>query len=386
MRDANEHPGGHDRVEPFPPGTSVIHVGPHKTGTTAVQAALHAARDRLAEHGVRLPSPKRNPVDEVGEGVAPAPRDPARPTWSGLAAAFARDDGTETKVVSSEYFADADAEAAGRVVEDLGAERAHVVVTLRPLTKILPSQWQQHVQSGMSTKYEDWLTELLKDDPDDRAARVFWHRHRHDRFVRRWADAAGPERVTVLVVDDSRPDRLLRDFEAMLGVPERTLVAADNAANRSLTAGEIEAVRLCAEARLRRGWSLEFFRRYVRYGAVPRIKTGRRPLPGEARIATPEWARMRAAEIGASIAEGVAASGVRVIGDLELLRGEVEAEPPGGLHLDPALTAAAILGCMTVALKEREAASADIPVQRQRGGSLFAAVGRRARARFSRGG
>src|SRR4051794_41950522 len=35
-----------------PEGTRLVHIGPHKTGSTAIQVALHTARDRLAEHGV----------------------------------------------------------------------------------------------------------------------------------------------------------------------------------------------------------------------------------------------------------------------------------------------------------------------------------------------
>ncbi len=33
----------------------VIHIGMHKTGTTSIQAALHGARDALAERGVLYP-------------------------------------------------------------------------------------------------------------------------------------------------------------------------------------------------------------------------------------------------------------------------------------------------------------------------------------------
>src|SRR3954469_18011488 len=35
-----------------PDGTRLVHIGPHKTGSTAIQVALHTARDRLTEHGV----------------------------------------------------------------------------------------------------------------------------------------------------------------------------------------------------------------------------------------------------------------------------------------------------------------------------------------------
>ena len=37
---------------PIPEGARLVHIGPHKTGSTAIQVALHSARDRLGEHGV----------------------------------------------------------------------------------------------------------------------------------------------------------------------------------------------------------------------------------------------------------------------------------------------------------------------------------------------
>lgn len=36
----------------LPPGSRVLHVGPPKIGSTALQAAIQAAEDRMREHGV----------------------------------------------------------------------------------------------------------------------------------------------------------------------------------------------------------------------------------------------------------------------------------------------------------------------------------------------
>ena len=43
-------------------GTRLLHIGPHKTGTTAVQGALHLARERLAARGVVYPGRGRQPL------------------------------------------------------------------------------------------------------------------------------------------------------------------------------------------------------------------------------------------------------------------------------------------------------------------------------------
>ncbi|WP_392967609.1 hypothetical protein [Streptomyces sp. LN245] len=49
--------------------------------------------------------------------------------------------GDRTSLISSEFFADAPDDATvTRIVDELGRDRVHVLVTLRPLAKIMPSQ------------------------------------------------------------------------------------------------------------------------------------------------------------------------------------------------------------------------------------------------------
>ena len=42
-------------VETLPEGAVLLHIGPYKTGSTAIQQALFDQRDVLAEHGVLYP-------------------------------------------------------------------------------------------------------------------------------------------------------------------------------------------------------------------------------------------------------------------------------------------------------------------------------------------
>jgi hypothetical protein len=43
-------------------GARLLHIGPHKTGSTAVQGAFHLARERLAAQGVVYPGQGRQPL------------------------------------------------------------------------------------------------------------------------------------------------------------------------------------------------------------------------------------------------------------------------------------------------------------------------------------
>jgi hypothetical protein len=322
-------------------GTRLLHIGPHKTGTTMIQDALHLARERLAAQGVVYPGTGRQPLRAMlavtGQPTLLGEPDPDMADWDCLVREVAGANGQRV-VVSSEFLAQASDAVAARVVRDLGGPQVHVVVTLRPLTKILPSQWQQYLQNGYHFRYLEWLEGILKDPPDTPTP-GFWIRHRHDQLVARWMKAT--QNLTVVVVDDGDRMMLLRTFESMLGLPRGFLVPGANAANRSLTLAEAEVVRLLNEEFKRRKWPSRYYPRFVRNGAVQQMKM-RQPELGEPRIATPAWALKRATEIGAEMAENIAALGVPVIGDLSSLGDlpETDAEPaPAMLPAEAAVQA-----------------------------------------------
>src|SRR5207247_2440901 len=142
---------------------------------------------------------------------------------------------TEARVLlSSEFFADVEADRIPRIADDLGRERLHVVVTLRPLSRLLASQWQQYVQSFMRLSYDDWLDAVLN-GPPGKVTPTSWRRHRHDELIERWAAVVGPERMSVVVIDEDDHDQVLRVFEQLLGLRAGTLVAEGDVTSRSMT-------------------------------------------------------------------------------------------------------------------------------------------------------
>jgi hypothetical protein len=327
----------------------LLHVGPYKTGTTALQGAFHTGRERLAELGVHYAGAGRQPMlAALSMTGRPGRRgDPAasKRHWQDLVDDI-RAAGRKRVVVSSEFFSDASPEAAAEVVQGLGhreggGSRVHVVVTLRPLGKVMPSQWQQYVQNGLRMRYQDWLDAMFNQPPYDKPTPTFWNRHDQADQVARWASVAGPANVTVIVLDESDRGMLLRTFEQLLDLPAETLVP-DNVSNRSLTLGEVEVIRLLNEEFKRRKWGDDLYGRFVRTGIAKKMLTQRRPEPGEPAIVTPKWAQERAAERGAAAAKAIAASGVNVIGDLAslgtIVRSDSDEEDP---PLDPPLPASA---------------------------------------------
>ena len=124
----------------LPEGTRLLHIGPHKTGTTAVQAALWSARASLLEQGVRHAGRSRNPSNAVravteqsspyAEGTPPSMRH-----WRDLVREI-RGAREPRLVVSSEFFAWASPEVIRRIVEELDPDRVRIAVTVRPLARI----------------------------------------------------------------------------------------------------------------------------------------------------------------------------------------------------------------------------------------------------------
>ncbi|MQA02410.1 MAG: hypothetical protein GEV07_06690 [Streptosporangiales bacterium] len=384
-------------------GTRLLHVGPHKTGTTTVQGAFNLARERLAELGVYYP-PGRQPVraaQAITGGTAPLGEDkPQTKHWNTLVRRVNAAAAEKRIVVSSEFFADGDDDAARRVVEALsGDDPLHVVVTLRPLTKIVSSQWQQYVQSGLRMGYADWLHQMFEVPPYNSPTPSFWRRHTHDQLVERWAAAVGTENLTVVVADESDPMMLVRTFESLLGLPEQTLVPERARTNRSLTAGEVELVRMLNVQFRASGWPEDLYAKFLRYGAIMKMKAEHAPGPDEAKVVTPRWALERAAAVGGAAAAKIANSGVRIVGDLDSLgavppdRGE-DATDQGNV-VATASAAQAVLGAIGAsdAFEEdvqEEVAAAQLPllerpVRETDAKSLVQVLLSRARRRMRRG-
>jgi hypothetical protein len=324
-----------------------LHIGIPKTGTTAIQAAAATNRERLRKHGVCYPGHGLNHLEPIcaflgrpfgGAGIPPQAR------WSELRREIDRAR-RQRVLISHEFACESTDDQARAFVSELG-DRTHVVITLRSFAALLGSSWQQYVKAGRRRAYHSWLRAVLSDEPSGHAARLFYRRNDQPAIVRRWVQAAGADRVLVVIPDQDHRQRLPDAFSALLGLPPELLrgaAEADAGENRSMSWPEAEYLRqVNALVRGRLDWRQ--YEVWVRAGAVNRLLTGRRPGPGEARVSLPIWAARRAESVAARYAEEVAAAGCRIIGDVEALAapgpyGEVP--PPATLPMDAAVAATA---------------------------------------------
>ncbi len=311
---------------PLPPGAILLHLGFHKTGTTALQSAFAASRPALLEHGVLYPGRRRSHhpaamamtqrtwgVGREG-GWDPDPRD-----WDRLARAAARHEGRV--LISSESFALTPDEAAARMVADLGADRVHVVFTMRPMAALLSSSWQQYLKSGWTTTYDQWLAQIVAELEPGARRSGFWLRNDYPAIVARWARLVGADRVHLVCLDGSDRGFLLRTFRELLGLPEGVPDEQAADSNRSMTAAEAEMLRSLNE--VTSDWDWPTYQRTIRTGAAAGMVESRRPGPDEAPIVTPPEVLARVARHGSQVASTLSGVGVVVHGDLAVLGQEV---------------------------------------------------------------
>lgn len=345
-------------ITPIDNGEILLHVGLHKTGTTALQVALAESRAILPDYGVRYPGKgvyhhkavlagAKRPYGWRDNGAIQHPQKHWRrllkeAKWEGRS------------IVSSEFLDDVAPEVGASVIEKLGGvEKVRVVVTLRSIGAILPSAWQQHVKAGMTTTYNQWLKSILDDESNSRAEK-FWWRHDQLQQVKRWADIVGPERTYAVVIPDGDRNFIFNSFEALLGLPQNLLADRQGTVlNRSMTAAEAEMVRrLNKELAGSMNW--EEFSSLVRRNVVLNMVEKRRPEADEQKLQTPKWAAERSAEIGRRFADGLPGLGVNIIGDPEQLTLEPrsgQAGRPEEMPIDAAV--AGVAGIVMQALKER---------------------------------
>lgn len=353
-----------ERLPVLPDDAVLVHVGPFKTGTTAIQTTLAESRQRLREAGISYPGHQpahhraARSLLRYGTGWEREPVPPPPPeVWERLAHRVAEAPGRV--VVSSEFLGDAGGADRAKLVRDLGPDRVHILAAVRNPAMLALSTWQQVTRTfGSSTSLEEWLEKDFR--RSDRTPNVFWGRADPEALISGWVRVLPADRVTVVVLDEHDQSLLPATFEQLLGLPEGVLVGHPPPyANRGLTSLELALIQEVAQ-RLDSKLSWDEYARTMRNGVIKRLVALREPGPGEMKTQLPRWAvEQAAAETDRGIA-WLAGSGVRLAGSLESLcsPGSLGAEPSGVERDDGPidqvpieLAAEAVVGAIAVATR-----------------------------------
>jgi len=227
----------------------ILHVGAMKSGTSYVQALLHANRQLLAERGVLVPG--RTWSDQVRAaqdvlGMASARTGDISGCWDRLVEEIVAHDGTA--VVSMEFLGTAPKAVIERITNEW--DDLTVVVSARDINRGLTSMWQETLQNGRTWSFAEYLRGARdsRPRPDRRpedvttAGKTFWRQQNVVRLCRNWSEAGG--RVVLLTVPPPGASRnVLRDrFLSVIGVTPDGLVAAPEA-NESIGASSAQVLR-----------------------------------------------------------------------------------------------------------------------------------------------
>lgn len=226
-----------------------LHVGLLKTGTTFLQDALWENKVALGARGVLVPGRHRRRHLLASLDIRDDPKlarrsgDVAHP-WQDLVEEVAVWTG-EAAVISHEFFAAASADQVARAVRSLtdalGEIEVHVVLTVRALTDLGPSLWQEWVKNGGTLDIDSYPGDKEYDPIDEWG----WGAFDLAGILDRWTATVPPERIHVLpmTTDRSRPDELWLRFLDVLGVDPEGLPAPVQPSNQSLGLVEVELLR-----------------------------------------------------------------------------------------------------------------------------------------------
>jgi hypothetical protein len=318
----------------FPPtdswladGEVLVHIGVHKTGTTALQSALAKARSSLVEQDVHYPGTDTEHFVATnaflgrsrGAGWSKAMSPPQISKWTKLIKEVNNTNGGRI-VLSSEVLCEATPDQIRAFVAEFRGRPLRVIATFRPLESLMPSNWQQYIKAGHTFTFDEWLQATMSEPVEPKKPTPsFWMRNDHPSVLQRWSDVVGSDRVAALVIDPQVRSMLFDTFEDVIGLSRGTLTADTEAvSNRGLSAEEVEYIRQFNVA-LDRGIDFRHYHLLIRRAGLLQMVEGRRPGDDEHKIELPAWATERARAIGAQHIERLREMGVTVFGELDHL-------------------------------------------------------------------
>lgn len=308
----------------LPANSVLIHIGPHKTGTTSIQGKLAAARQEMRTHGVVYPGPgpahhtQVRALIEQPEGFAEDQRPLDIKGWKRLVRIVGRHE--DTVVLSSEFFSYCTAADRARLIEQIDPGRIHLLLAARNPGSLALSGWQQSVSSGNALSLVDWLEEAFRRDRPGVGGSDFWARLDAAQLVANWSEFINPSQIHVVIINESDHGLIPATFEQLLNLPTGLIANQPVIAhNRSLTAPEVELMRDTSSL-IRQELSWVEFSVLFRWGIGRQLLYTRSPPADEARLTLPAWAASQAAaEVELAISR-LWESGAEIIGDMENLR------------------------------------------------------------------
>jgi hypothetical protein len=222
----------------------ILHIGPHKTGSTYIQKVFFENREKLLSVGVRYPNIGLNGQYGQHELVEKIKQLDAAPLMRHMADFI----GPETNFISSENFDRLNAgevKKFGQALAGLLADPAGlgIIYYHRNYGDLLPSWWQEEVKHGsIASFYEFILPHVLRPFASNLINPAV--------VLDLYAHVFGKDKITVVDYDRAKSD-LLKPILELLGIDLGAV--ANETVNSSLKVELIEILRALNAIAKRRG-------------------------------------------------------------------------------------------------------------------------------------
>jgi hypothetical protein len=214
-----------------------IHIGPHKTGSTYLQAAFRALRPQLLERGILYPEFGQGPDKLSHDKLAEKLR---ANDYAGLSDEFGsvNDSRYETVLISAEDLSDIRSDGIAHLKSLLGGAQARVVFYCRRWSELLPSGWQELIKHGETTTFPEFLSSHMVNAFGS-------HVMNYGHTLARYAEHFGLPNISLVSysnIVDSGGDLLINFCRNFLAWPDPPVPSLGRV-NVSLGPVEVEVIR-----------------------------------------------------------------------------------------------------------------------------------------------
>jgi hypothetical protein len=136
---------------------TIIHIGPHKTGSSYLQACFRQYREPLRARGVVVPAEWESPGNAAQTVLVAALRDGGNYEAALETMAKIRTGGAHTLLISAEDLCTLGTVPVQRLRDLLGDSEVTIVYYVRRTSDLLFSSWQEDVKHGTSMVFPEYV-------------------------------------------------------------------------------------------------------------------------------------------------------------------------------------------------------------------------------------
>lgn len=318
----------------------VLHIGAMKSGTSFIQGVLSANRETLAEQGFTFPGRRwRNQVSAVRDlmergGKEQEPLAPDGP-WRRMAAEVNAWEGTA--IISMEFLGPRNAAKIKEILRSFPDTRVEAVLTVRDFARSIPAMWQESMQNGGTTPWEEFLEVVRTEDTNTKQGNSFWRHQGTAGIARRWSSTVGKDRFTLVTVPppEAPTSELWERFAAAVGLDPAPFDLQVRR-NPSVGAASASVMRALNERLQSNPMPRQMYSRYVKHGLAKEGLASRKTADRMFELDEP-WV----IELGEREVQRLRDLDLRVVGSLDDLQPRpVAGVAPGSVTAEQQLEAA----------------------------------------------